>query len=262
MLKSDKSSPEVDNIQELEEFLSKSKEVREWKRGQAVKLRMLGCSYQEIRVALGVSTSFIAQILRRYSSQGISGLKLGYMGSKSYLKSEEILEIIDWLQLPERRNISELERQIIEEYDVVFRSRESDYQILRKAKLTWQKANKENPRKKPEVIEEQTINREEVSGKGHFPTWGRPQSQAVIAIEDFLTSIGVVANADALVCYSPMNISHPKGENHGKSDGSSDEDFLDSHSLIIPHSMTILLPIVILAFQSDVGGFEPSPAIP
>jgi len=43
---------------------------------------------------------------------------------------------------------------LIEEYDVVFRSRESYYQLLRKAKLTWQKANKENPRKKPEVIEE------------------------------------------------------------------------------------------------------------
>ena len=37
---------------------------------------------------------------------------------------------------------------------MVFRSRESDYKIWRKANLTWQKANKENPRKKLEVIEE------------------------------------------------------------------------------------------------------------
>ncbi|OJJ12530.1 hypothetical protein BI308_25625 [Roseofilum reptotaenium AO1-A] len=153
MLELDKSSPEFKKLQELEEFLSNSKDLREWKRGQAIKLRLLCCAYQEIRVALGVSTSFIAQILRRYRSQGISGLKLGYMGSKSFLKSEEIGEIIEWLKLPERRNVSELERHIIEEYDVVFRSRESYYKILRKANLTWQKANKENPRKKPQVIE-------------------------------------------------------------------------------------------------------------
>ena len=85
MLEFDKSSPNWEKIQELEEFLSKSKDLREWKRGQAVKLRLLGCSYQEIEVALGVSKSFIAQILRRYRSQGVSGLKLGYLGSKSYL---------------------------------------------------------------------------------------------------------------------------------------------------------------------------------
>ena len=153
MLKFDKSSPNFEKLQELEEFLSNSKDLREWKRGQAVKLRLLGFSYKEIVVALGVSTSFIAHIQKRYLSQGISGLKLGYLGSESYLNSEEIVEIVDWLNSPERRNISELERHIIEEYDVVFSSRESYYKILRKAKLTWHKANKENSKKNPERIE-------------------------------------------------------------------------------------------------------------
>ena len=208
MLKFDKFSPEFEKIQELEEFLSKRKDVREWKRGQAVKLRMLGCSYQEIRVALGVSTSFIAQILRRYRSQGISGLKLGYMGSKSLIKSEELAAIIDWLKSPERRNISELERHLIEEYDVVFHSRESYYKILRKAQLTWQKANKENPRKKPQVIEERnkelatilTVRRADIeSGKlvvyaldeCHLQgdeicsyVWGDKQDRAVVKVDN------------------------------------------------------------------------------
>ena len=48
MLKFDKSSPNFEKLQELEEFLSNSKDLREWKRGQAVKLRLLGFSDQEI----------------------------------------------------------------------------------------------------------------------------------------------------------------------------------------------------------------------
>ncbi len=62
-------------------------------------------------------------------------------------------EIQTWLILPKNRNISELERHLIEEYDVVFKSPESYYQILKESKLSWQKGNKENPRKEPELID-------------------------------------------------------------------------------------------------------------
>jgi len=53
-----------------------------------------------------------------------------------------------------RRNISELERPLIETYEVVFLSRESYYQLLRSSHLTWQKGNRENPRKNPEKVKE------------------------------------------------------------------------------------------------------------
>jgi len=36
----------------------------------------------------------------------------------------------------------------------IFRSKESYYQILRNANLTWHKGNKENPRKNPARIKE------------------------------------------------------------------------------------------------------------
>lgn len=154
MFMTDENNPNEAKIQELDELLSNTKEVKEWKGGQAVKLRVLGLAYKSIVVSLGVSTSFIAQAQKNYFSRGIAGLKLEYKGSKSYLTAEQKQEIIEWLFAPERRNISELERYLIEEYDVVFKSKESYYQILRSANLTWQKGNKENPRKNPEKIKE------------------------------------------------------------------------------------------------------------
>ena len=53
-----------------------------------------------------------------------------------------------------RRNISELERHLIETYEGVFLSRDSYDQLLRSSHLTWQKGNRENPRKNPEKIKE------------------------------------------------------------------------------------------------------------
>ncbi len=154
MLMNDKNHPNFTKIQELNEFIHNTKNLKEWKRVQAVKLRLLGLDYKSIEVSLGVSTSFIAQTQRKYLLQGVSGLSLGHQGSRSYLTREQKKEIIKWLQPPERRNISELERHLIEEYDVLFRSKESYYQILRNANLIWQKGNKENPRKNPARIKE------------------------------------------------------------------------------------------------------------
>ena len=48
-------------LEELQKFILHTKDIREWKRGQAVKLRLQGFSYREIKKRLEVSTSFIAQ---------------------------------------------------------------------------------------------------------------------------------------------------------------------------------------------------------
>ena len=143
-----------EKLAELQEFVSNNRDVREWKRGEAVRLRLLGVNYQAIKQRLGVSTSFIAQSQRKYKERGLAGLKLGYKGSKTYLTDEEKSEIMVWLYPRARRNISELERHLIETYDLVFLSRESYYQILRSSHLTWQKGNRENPRKNPEKVKE------------------------------------------------------------------------------------------------------------
>jgi transposase len=65
-------------LEELQKFILHTKDIRESKRGQAVKLRFQGFSYREIEKRLEVSTSFIAQTESKYLSLGIAGLKLKY----------------------------------------------------------------------------------------------------------------------------------------------------------------------------------------
>jgi hypothetical protein len=106
-----------EKLKELEEYISNIKNLREWKRGEAVRLRLIQKSYEEIQQRLGVSISFIAKSQKKYLEKGIPGLKLGYQGSKSYLTPSQLEEIEQWLIPLERRNISELERHLIEEKD-------------------------------------------------------------------------------------------------------------------------------------------------
>jgi hypothetical protein len=54
-----------EKLADLQEFVSHNRDVREWKRGEAVRLRLLGVSYQAIKQRLGVSTSFIAPSQRK-----------------------------------------------------------------------------------------------------------------------------------------------------------------------------------------------------
>lgn len=42
MLKPTQQDCQEENIQELQNFISNTRDVREWKRGEAVKLRILG----------------------------------------------------------------------------------------------------------------------------------------------------------------------------------------------------------------------------
>ena len=127
-------------LEELQNFILPTKDIREWKREQAVKLRFKGFNYREIENKLEVSTSFIAPTQRKYLSLGIAELKLKYQGAKSYLTTEQLSSTIQWLSRVENRNISELERYLMTNYDVVFKSRSSYYRIRKAGQLSWQKA--------------------------------------------------------------------------------------------------------------------------
>lgn len=82
---------------------------------------------------------------------GIDGLKSGYKGTKSYLSSAERAEVIEWLVEQKAWDISELEVYLIEKYDVVYQSLQSYYQILKEAKISWEKGQPINPRYNEEV---------------------------------------------------------------------------------------------------------------
>lgn len=69
------SKPHVsqEKVEELQSFISQTKDVREWKVSQSVKLRWQGFSYREIEKRVEVSTSFMTPTLRKYFCRGIAG---------------------------------------------------------------------------------------------------------------------------------------------------------------------------------------------
>lgn len=100
---------------------------------------------------LNVSKSFISKWKKCYEDSGIEGLKLSYQGAESYLTEEQRQEVIEWLKLQKHWDLSELECYLVEQYDVVFKSPTSYYELLKAARKSWQKAQKKHPRQDPEV---------------------------------------------------------------------------------------------------------------
>lgn len=139
-------------LQELDEWIKTNRDARELKRALGVKLALQGWAYRAIAEGLNVSTSFISKWKKRYESSGISGLKLSYQGAESYLTSQQREEVIEWLKAQKHWDLSELECYLIEQYDVVFKSPTSYYELLKAARKSWQKAQKKHPRQDPEVV--------------------------------------------------------------------------------------------------------------
>ncbi len=139
-------------LQELDEWIKTNLDSRELKRALGVKLALQGWAYRAIAEVLNVSTSFISKWKKRYEDSGISGLKLSYQGAESYLTEQQKQEVIEWLKAQKYWDLSELECYLVEQYDVVFKSPTSYYELLKAARKSWQKAQKKHPRQDPEVV--------------------------------------------------------------------------------------------------------------
>jgi transposase len=128
------------------------------KRALGVKLALQGYVYRAIENILNVSQGYVSKWKKRFIAQRIPGIKLGYRGAKTKLTKEEEEETIKWLLCQEYWDISELEISLIEEYDVIFKSKESYYKIYKKAKTTRQRAEKVNSRKNEKEVKKRTEN--------------------------------------------------------------------------------------------------------
>jgi putative transposase len=84
-------------IKDLINFINSNGESREMKRALAVKLALQGYVYRAIENILNVSQGYVSKWNKRFITQGIPGLKLGYRGSKTKLIKEEKEATIKWL---------------------------------------------------------------------------------------------------------------------------------------------------------------------
>lgn len=108
--------------------------------------------YEEIQTILDVSLGSITGWKQAYEEYGIDGLRLNHKGRKSYLNTAERLEVLSWLQTKDYWELSELEYKLAFEYDVIYQSKQSYYDLLEAAGISWKKTTKINPKADPDAV--------------------------------------------------------------------------------------------------------------
>ena len=93
--------------------------------------------------------NYLKKLKRKYPSQPYRERVL----YASYLNKKEKEQVIDWIQKQSDWDLYELKFYLIEKYNVVFKSPSSYYYLLAKAKDNWQKTKKNNPVKKPDLLD-------------------------------------------------------------------------------------------------------------
>ena len=81
----------------LSDFIASNPDARELKRAVAVQMTLLGVKQGMIQAVLGVPSGFIRTWKKRYLSEGVECLRLGYKGSPSYLSAAQRAQITRWL---------------------------------------------------------------------------------------------------------------------------------------------------------------------
>jgi putative transposase len=140
-------------LDELDHFINQTKDAREIKRALAVKMKLQGKYYREIKHLLGVSHQFISKWKNCAIFEGVENLRVKYKGRKSYLKTEEKQEVIQWLRDKEYLRLSDLKLHLEKDYNIIFDSDQSYYNLLKEARISWKKTQKKNPARNDELVE-------------------------------------------------------------------------------------------------------------
>jgi transposase len=140
------------NIDDLEAFLTEERDARVYKRALAVKMALNGYLYDVICDILHVSPGFISQWKKAYTESGIEGLRLNYHGPTPFLGPNEKQAVITWLHEQQTWDLEQLKTHIEATYGIVFQSRQSYYDLLAEAKITWKKAQRANPHHNPALV--------------------------------------------------------------------------------------------------------------
>lgn len=140
-------------IEELQAFISSNPDAREMRKALALKLVYQNYGYQEIERILDVSIGSISGWKQRYECEGIAGLRLRHKGRIGYLSAEQREAVLCWLQTKDCWELGELEFHLAEQYDVVYESKQSYYDLMSDAGMSWKKTSKMNPKADPQAVE-------------------------------------------------------------------------------------------------------------
>ena len=163
------------------EDLINSGDPREIKRALSVKMFLYGSSRAYISAILDVTEAFVTKWNTIYRRDGVEGLLLGYIGSEGYLDEFDHYDIIEYIKQHKTITVEQLAAYITGEYGVTYSSRQSYYDLLHEAKMSWKKTEKENPKKDPEAV---LAKRAEITKKLEENADDIRSGELVVLIED------------------------------------------------------------------------------
>lgn len=141
-------------IAQLQDLIAGCRDAREARKALAIKLVYQDYLYEEIQTILDVSLGSITGWKQAYEQDGINGLRLNHKGRKSYLSNEQLQEVLSWLQTKNYWELGELEYKLAFEYDVVYQSKQSYYDLFDAAAISWKKTTKLNPKANADAVAE------------------------------------------------------------------------------------------------------------
>jgi putative transposase len=134
-------------------------EGREIKRAIAVKMVILGFKTKGICDLLDVSDSFVSKWKIIYENEGADGLRLHYKGGVGFLTESQRNQILFHLKDKPHYSVEELRDLIERRYGVVYQSKQSYYDILKEAGLSWHRTQAVNPKRDEDQV---LLKREEI----------------------------------------------------------------------------------------------------
>jgi len=147
---------------DLDEIINQSKEVRAVKRALCVKMAVSEMPTAQICELLNVSQPFVSKWRTRYEAEGAAAVLLGYHGSESYLEPDGREAILSWIGSQETISIEQVRDYLEEQYGVVYQSKQSYYELMQAAGLSYHKSEKRNHKRDEKQVFER---REEIKKK-------------------------------------------------------------------------------------------------
>ena len=131
----------------LDEIINESRDAREVKRAVCVKMAVSEIPTAQITEILNVTQQYVSKWRVRYEREGARSLLSGYRGSESYLTDEHRAQILSWIRSHETITVAAVHDYVEEQYGVVYQSKQSYYDLLQAAGLSYHKSEKKNPKR-------------------------------------------------------------------------------------------------------------------
>lgn len=138
-------------MQDLNEIINES--PLKLKRALSIKMIKSGFTIENVCNLLDVKKSFVEKWRAIYNREGALHIEPNYKGSKGFLTSVELENVISYIKTKNTCHVDELISYIKDKYDFTYKSKQSYYDILKQAGMSWKKTEKVNPKKDNELVE-------------------------------------------------------------------------------------------------------------